>query len=208
MIPTLTVAHAVRVLAEPLIREHHPHLSDAKMLFVFTDQRRKRCDRVRLGSAGKLTALQRFLSSGMDSVEDGADFVILIDSNLWAVLDNRAREALVDHELCHCTVFVKIGRPALWRRIKKEENKDDFTWRYGLRGHDIEEFGEVLYRWGFWKPDAPERAFGEIVALQLTLAPDQEPATDGSSSGEPVPAAGRRRRGTRANPTQGEGEDE
>jgi hypothetical protein len=202
-VPVLTVASEVRALAQPLIQQHHAHLREATILFIFTDQKRKRCDRVRLGSAGKLTALQRFLSSGMDSVELGADFVILIDSNLWPLLSATARTALVDHELCHAAVFVKddSDKPAVWRRLAKDESKDDFDeWRYGMRGHDIEEFGEVLYRHGFWKPEAPERAFGEIVALQLKLPPDEQPAPNGTSE----LSAGRRRRGTKATPTEGE----
>jgi len=198
----LTVAHEVRALARGIIGEHHAHLIEAEILFIFTDQRRKRCDRVRLGSAAKLTALQRFLSSGMDSVESGADFVILIDENEWIRLTAAARQALIDHELCHCAVFVKEPdeRPAVWRRIKVGEDKGDFEWRYGLRGHDIEEFGEVLYRHGFWKPSAPERAFGEIVAMQLKLSPEDEPTVNGTTEQDQVavPSNVRRRNGTRS----------
>lgn len=168
--PVMTVAHEARALAQPLIVEHHVHLVDANILYVFTDQKRKRCDRVRLGSAAKLSSLQRFLASGLDSVADGPDFIILIDSTLWVELRATERRALVDHELCHCALFVNNSRPAQWRRIQPNENPDDFAdRRWGMRGHDIEEFGEVLYRHGFWKPDAPERAFFEIVGMQLKL---------------------------------------
>lgn len=190
--PELSVAHAVRALAGPLVQHHHPHLTDAKLLFIFTDQRRKRCDRVRLGSAGKLTALQRFLSSGMDSVQDGADFIIMIDENEWSRLDTAARTALVDHELCHCAVFVKMTdeKPAYWRRLAADDDKHQYEWKWGMRGHDIEEFGEVLYRHGFWKPDALEHRFGEIVAMQLKLSPEDEAAASNGST-----STDRRRRG-------------
>lgn len=192
MVATLTVAHEVRAIANPLMHEHHGHLAGAQILFIFTDQKRKRCDRVRLGSAGKLTALQRFLSSGLDSVEAGADFVVLIDENMWARLATPARLALVDHELCHCAVFIKDGKQ--WRRLADGEHTDEFEyWHYGIRGHDLEEFGEVLYRHGFWKPDALERRFGEIVAMQLKLTPDEVPV-----NGSAEPATSPRRRGTRS----------
>jgi hypothetical protein len=173
-IPTMQVADAVRAVARELITEHHPHLLAANILYVFTDQRRKRCDRVRLGSAAKMNALQRFLASGFDGVEEGPNFIILIDSVLWAELTRDQRAALVDHELCHCAVFVNgIDDAGFkgWRRwtneLKPIDQWDD--WRFGMRGHDIEEFGEVLFRHGFWKPDAPEKKFGEIVALQTRI---------------------------------------
>lgn len=168
-IPVMSVAHEIRTLAEGLIGAHHVHLAEAHMLYVFTDQKRKRCDRVRVGSAAKLSSLQRFLASGLDSVEDGPDFIILIDSKFWQVVTLQVRSALIDHELCHCALFVNNSNPAKWRRIHAGENPDDFAdRRWGLRGHDIEEFGEVLARHGFWKPEAPEREFGEIV-LQVRM---------------------------------------
>lgn len=169
---TMSVAHDARAIASDLIREHHRHLSGANILYVFTDQKRKRCDRVRLGSAAKLSALQRFLASGMDSVEDGADFVMLIDSNQWALLSKAARQALVDHELCHMAVFVKdmSQRPSVWMRWTPQmPSMESFEeWRYGMRGHDIEEFGEVLYRHGWWKPDQREQHV-RAIALQLEM---------------------------------------
>jgi hypothetical protein len=176
-LPTLSVAHEVRALAQDLIREHHTHLLDANLLYVFTDQKRKRCDRVRLGSAAKMNALQRFLASGMDSVEDGPDFVILIGAFEWGTLGKDARNALVDHELSHCALFVKEapevrGDPATWRRIKPTESRDDFDdWRWGMRGHDLEEFADVIRRHGFWRHDPQELEF-KAIALQLALPKD------------------------------------
>ncbi|HXI96161.1 MAG TPA: putative metallopeptidase [Candidatus Acidoferrum sp.] len=207
MTATLSVASEAHEIARQLIGEHHQHLSEAQILYIFTDQRRRRCDRVRLGSAAKLSSLQRFLASGLDGVEQGPDFVILIDETAWLVLPPAARVALVDHELCHCALFVKdeSQRPAFWRRFDQrtdtyDESEHDYRW--GLRGHDIEEFGEVLYRHGFWKPDEHER-YVKAVALQLVM-PGQidQTATNGSSEHE----QGRRRRRGAKTPEQFEAE--
>jgi len=172
-VPVMTIAHEARSIAAELISEHHSHLRAANIVYVFTDQKRKRCDRVRVGSAGKLSALQRFLASGLDSVQDGPDFVILLDANAWGDFTKAQRHALVDHELCHCALFVKDveQRPVVWLRWTPDMDHPDsyVEVRWGLRGHDIEEFGEVLFRHGFWKPDAPERKVGEIVALQTRI---------------------------------------
>ena len=175
-LPVLSVAHEVRAIAQELIREHHGHLHHAELLYVFTDQKRKRCDRVRLGSAAKMNALQRFLASGLDSVEDGADFVILIDSNEWAGLPVAARHALVDHELSHCALFVKdeSEQRSTWRRFDSRSevyDESEHEYRWGMRAHDIEEFAGVLARHGFWKADPAEQAF-EVIALQLALPGD------------------------------------
>ena len=170
---TMSRADEARSIAQQLIPDHHPHLRAAEILYVFTDQRRKRCDRVRLGSAAKLSSLQRFLASGQDGVEEGPDFVILIDVGLWQDMPKEQRVALIDHELCHCALFVrrKIDGWRGWYRWTPDMDppREVEETRWGMRGHDIEEFGEVLYRHGFWKPDSPERKFGEIVAMQLKL---------------------------------------
>jgi hypothetical protein len=129
MTATMSVASEPRDIARGLIAEHHPHLLEAQVLYIFTDQPRKRCD---------------------------------------------PRVALVDHELCHCALFVKdeSERPAFWRRFDQTRDtydESDHDYRWGMRGHDIEEFGEVLYRHGFWKPAEQER-YVRAVALQLVMA--------------------------------------
>jgi hypothetical protein len=154
-------------LAQPLIAAHHGHLRDARITFLFTTQKRRKCDRVRLGSAAKLSALQRYWSSLAEtdtpSVQAGYDFLILIDHEEWGFMKPEQREALVDHELCHC-----------WRYVK--ETKKGTQERWGLRGHDVEEFTEIIARHG---PQWREvREFIEVAAQQLPLptATEREPA--------------------------------
>lgn len=128
----LTLADEPKHIAMDLIPEVHPHLRPAKILYVFTTQKRKKCDRVILGTASKLSAMMRWLSSGMESIADGFDFIIQFDVNEWKDLTDAQHKALVDHELCHCAT-------------------GDKGWR--LRAHDIEEFRAVIERHGLWKSD-------------------------------------------------------
>lgn len=166
-IPMIQLAPEVEEIARILIAKYHPHLADADLLYLFTDQRRKRCDRVRLGSASKMTSLQRFLASNSQSVESGHDFYLMFDSNEWGQLTDHQMRALTEHELLHCCVYVKSGFS--WRRLGIDENKEDhIEWRYGLRGHTIEEFHEVIDRYGFWRGDEHEQKFAEAVK-QLSL---------------------------------------
>lgn len=76
------------------------------------------------------------------AVEPASFFVIEIASDMWGTddelgnrfgLSDAQRVALVDHELCHCTVN-EDGVPTLLH-------------------HDVEEFGQVVERHGLWKPD-------------------------------------------------------
>lgn len=141
----ITLAPDVEAIANELIGEIHMHLSPARMLYLFTNKKRKRCDRVVLGTAQKLSGMQKFLSSGNSAVEFGYDFIILVGKVEWAELEDSQRRALVDHELCHCGV--------------KDPDADEPEWT--LKGHDIEEFKAVIERHGFWKHDVKD--FAETV---------------------------------------------
>lgn len=138
----ITPAPQVEAIANDLISEIHEHLSPARILYLFTNKKRKRCDRVVLGSTQKLSGMQRFLSSGNSAVEDGYDFIILIGKAEWEVLEENQRRALVDHELCHCGV--------------KDPDDEEPEWM--LKGHDVEEFRDVIARHGFWKDDIKDFA--------------------------------------------------
>jgi hypothetical protein len=165
----IRVADEAEHIANDLIAEHHHHLVNARILYLFTTAKRKKCDRVTVATAGKLAAVQRFLSSGLQSVQEGYDFIILIGHGEWGFLDDEQKVALVDHELCHC-----------WR-FEKEMKRGTKSW-WGLRGHDVEEFTEVIARHGLWNRRGKE--MGDVIARQLALG-----FTDASTADrEPVGA--------------------
>lgn len=166
-VPVIQLADEARDLGSILIAKYHPHLADAKILYLFTDQKRKKCDRVKVGSAAKMNAMQRFLASSMESVESGPDFILLFDKNWWEVVEEPQQRALVDHELMHCSVSVKSGLS--WIRLEDGEDKGDYSeWRWSMRGHDVEEFKAVIERHGWWKSDIREQEFAK-QAKQLPL---------------------------------------
>ena len=59
------------------------------------------------------------------------DFIIWIAEKEFERY-TEARTALIDHELCHC-----IGFEDKWK----------------IRGHDVEEFNEIIERYGLWRSD-------------------------------------------------------
>jgi len=135
---TITHAGDVEQIATRLILEYHPHLIPARILYLFTDAARSKAGRVVLGSAKRLSALEQFLTrEDEEDAQTAYDFIILMSSEEWQLLTPTQREALVDHELMHCTVG-KNG--------------------WALRGHDVEEFREIIERHGFWKQDLQQFA--------------------------------------------------
>lgn len=66
-------------------------------------------------------------------VEGKPIFCIIAHYGRWLHLEENQKRALVDHELTH--IEVQWGDKGL---------------RYGLRPHDIEEFGEIVMREGAW----------------------------------------------------------
>ncbi len=73
------------------------------------------------------------------------DFILTLDATFWSVATRMQREALVFHELCHCH----------HETDKEGELRFDDTGRpvFGIVGHDIEEFNDVVRRYGAWLGD-------------------------------------------------------
>lgn len=72
------------------------------------------------------------------------DYVMTLDDEFWREATPIVREALVFHELCHCMHetdrngelrFTEEGLP-----------------QWGIQGHDIEEFDDVVKEYGAWEP--------------------------------------------------------
>jgi len=76
---------------------------------------------------------------------DVPDFILTLDLEFWDTASERQREALVFHELMHCTQA----------RDKEGELRFDSEGLpvWAIRPHDIEEFNEVVRRYGAWKED-------------------------------------------------------
>jgi hypothetical protein len=108
-------------MAGELVRKYHPWLRTARIGFLFRKEAPLAKGRYRLGQAQKVTDK---LKAFMDY-----DFVIWVAKDQWDGLTTERRYALLDHELCHC----------VW---------GDNGWT--MRPHEIEEFSEIIERWGFW----------------------------------------------------------
>ena len=105
---------------DDLVKDFHPYLANSRIGAML----RKECDdtRGRHGNAAVVPAVMR------DKVE--MDFIIWICEHAWNGWGSERRQALVDHQLCHC-YFSGSGGPV-------------------IRPHEIEEFNEIIERYGFY----------------------------------------------------------
>jgi hypothetical protein len=143
-----------RIIAERLMNEcprfAHLVLGGVVVIYLFRGTVKRKGGRQILGSIhlpvfqGELGKLAYWM---LNSIVHGPepDFLMLLDWHFWAGATPMQREALVFHELCHTAHavdregelrFTDEGRPV-----------------FELRGHDVEEFGDVVARYGAWLPD-------------------------------------------------------
>ena len=100
------------------------HLRSFKIKFLFAKKEMKKAGKIVLGKASKFAEKDRLIHP--------YHFLIILSEEFW----NRcpeSREPLLYHELCHCGV------------------NDDFEPK--ILAHDLEEFGAVVRRYGFWLED-------------------------------------------------------
>lgn len=132
-------ANEVRDVADTLIEEHHEHIEEMEVRYIFESKHTMHKGRVRMAHVRKIGGLNAYLarSHELESMSGARPpapvaesfFLMVVAYDVWKELTGPQRIALVDHELCH------IGQDG------------------ELTGHDIEEFAPVLARHGAWKPD-------------------------------------------------------
>lgn len=107
-----------------LINEFHLNLRNVETKCLFYDKPTKRSGKIVLGTAEVVSPKFNYLT--------GIDFVISIYQGTWDIMVEEQRKALLDHELCHCFVGEdKQGNPV-----------------YKIIPHDLEEFREIIERYG------------------------------------------------------------
>lgn len=167
--PEYREAVEAKVMAKEIIAEHHPHLEGAVIAYLM-----KLCDppktkramkAVKWASAQKLPdktlAAVAIVCEGML----GPDFIIEIQSWAWEQLMPEEQRALLDHELVHC-----------------KHDEDGFY----IADHDLEEFCEIVFRHGAWRPSI--RRFLETGQGELfkddSKKPDENRVTLTTGEGE------------------------
>lgn len=125
---TYSAALQPAAIGSLLVNHLHQHLGAANFGYVFK-KKMAHLDKTTLARAMKAGAKLGYFS--------GLDLIIEVNWEAWLLLSTAQRIALMDHELCHFSMEVD----------------DKGKTVYGLLGHDVEEFGGIVSRWGLWKPD-------------------------------------------------------
>lgn len=154
----------------PLCNPTHAHLIEGRVAFLWATVEYRRQGRQILGQAQILPPSGSPWSTGRScqQIEEWfggmPDFMITLDARACEGLDDPSFCALVEHELCHCgQARDPFGAPKFNKAGQPE---------YAMRGHDVEEFTEVVRRYG------AAAAGGEVVRLVQAAAgkPEIAPA--------------------------------
>lgn len=128
----------------------HQRLREARVALAWRDGWRPDPDgRVVLAQARRVGPLDRLLH--------GYDFAVEINRTMWLEAAWPHRRAVMDHELTHCAAFTDEAG------AYSRDESGKIRWR--IRGHDVEEFVEVVERNGIYKGDL-ERLAGIIQAKE------------------------------------------
>ena len=135
-----------------LVESYHEELRDARIALAWCMSWKPDVDgRMTLGMCRRASDIDRELMP--------FDFVILLNQLFWLSesVTFTQRQALLDHELCHASV--KLGGD-----LEPERDERDRV-IYRTRKHDVEEFRDIVSRWGCWKQDLED--FAQSLAKHL-----------------------------------------
>ena len=93
---------------------------------------------------GQLRPLFEWMLFGLTGGE--IDYLVIIDLEYWSGATPEEREILMFHEMCHMTI-------ALDKDGVERFNNETGLPVWALKGHDVEEFIEVVARYGAWNPE-------------------------------------------------------
>ncbi len=141
------------VLAEKIIAEHHSYLEDARIAFLFRSGKWRNKGKVVTGRALVAPPLWRCTS--------GFELVLIINEILYQSLDEKGREALLDHELSR---FELQNSGSLVFGEK--------TWT--IREHDVQEFSDVVKRHGICFTNLQSLLAGQQLQLQSLQSLQEE----------------------------------
>jgi hypothetical protein len=160
-------------LMDELIEKHHHHLKEARIAICWRHGWNTDTD-------GHLKNGQCKKASDCDRALKEFDFVVLLNHEVWNsdLFDETQKRATMDHELSHAQVSMdRNGEP-----LVDEEGRTV----YRLRGHDIEEFTEVVARYDTYNADLERFAAQLLETKDRPLLPP-----------DPPPKVGKKAAGTR-----------
>jgi predicted metallopeptidase len=146
-------APEVQKIADKLIPQYHQHIIDfsVKIRYVFVDKTPNSKGKEVWGTCRKVSGLNAYLEG--ESPDGDAFFVITISKDIWDILPEDKRIALVDHELCHAVAEAKQQKND---SDSDDDMETDNPIKLSVKPHDLEEFSCIVRRHGLWREDIQE----------------------------------------------------
>ena len=121
------VPQQINDFVENVKNDNFPELDAAIILVLFDTKKRKSGGRYIIGRIKKANDEVRVMATDDNGISP--DYVMFLDKQIWNALDDRDKERIVYHELCHC-----------------ETNFESDTNQYKIRDHEIQTFyAEIDY---------------------------------------------------------------
>jgi predicted metallopeptidase len=171
-------APAVEAIANELIEKYHRHLIDfsVNIKYVFVNKTPKSKGREIWGTCRKITGHNAFLAK--DNEDGEPFFLITISRDVWDVLPEDKRIALVDHELCHAWAEVKQAKEEA--DVPQDEVDDqiekDNPVKLSVKPHDLEEFSCIVKRHGLWRESIEEFVEAALKSKGKDTADEEDEA--------------------------------
>ncbi len=125
---------------------YHKHLEGLAILCFSKPEASKSKGRINVAKAMKATPI---LKAALRHHDEKIDYLVVVGLDEFKPMDAKTKEAVIDHELCH---------------FAGPDDKGNMK----MRGHDVEEFTEILERHGAW--DSSRYYFAKAAQeLQLGL---------------------------------------
>jgi hypothetical protein len=138
------------MMMDSLIANYHPELAEAVIVIGYNYGWKPSRD-------GKIVLAKITLFPDFERQLHGKDAKLIINYGYWhnpATRDDN-RNALIDHHLSHM-------RPMMDQELDIPLRNEMGMIRYYHRGHDIEDFNDVVSRWGIWMMEMEKSA--EVMA--------------------------------------------
>jgi hypothetical protein len=151
------VADDVATMANKLIDDHHSHLVEARIKYLFRSGDWKAKGKTVLGEAKLISGLNRFLLE--------LDFVIMINLEVWNKANAMQRQATLDKYLTRCS--------------QAEDEQGNVSWY--IQDYDVKEYHSIMHRYGAWESDLEKaiKMIGDHKQLVLIHDHNSKTGTEG-----------------------------
>ena len=120
------VPQSVIDLFDRVLKADFLELTDCKFKLVYRNKKQSSDGKYVIATIKKMNEFARFLSSAETNDEDGYDYSVIIDKNVFEKLDEKDKYRILRHELRHAVVDYEKADP------------------FKLRGHTVETFYEDI----------------------------------------------------------------